>query len=266
MGSRWLARCCARPARDLAGPDGLDPRGPPFRGMDEFEHVFRAAGVASGQWQLTEPVEDARGLWSTARGPPGRRHRAVLVAALHRTHDLRGRRARQRLGAGGERGRRLQPGVLLGRRDRGRAHLRGDGVVRHAVHLRLPVRPLIAASAAAVRTWAPGPWVVVGMVLGTSPTLLYSTTVVAPNGLEMAAGLCLWASLLGLGAPGVTDRTDPGGTHRLLRRPRSRSRDCWSPCDPRAALGRPHRGLLALVPGGGGGGPSSAAGPRSPRR
>src|SRR4051812_17846045 len=25
---------------------------PPFRGMDEFDHAFRAAGVASGQWRL----------------------------------------------------------------------------------------------------------------------------------------------------------------------------------------------------------------------
>ena len=25
---------------------------PPFRGMDEFDHAFRASGVASGQWRL----------------------------------------------------------------------------------------------------------------------------------------------------------------------------------------------------------------------
>ncbi len=35
---------------------------PPFRGMDEFDHAFRAAGVASGQWRLHDQAEGGRGL------------------------------------------------------------------------------------------------------------------------------------------------------------------------------------------------------------
>ena len=35
---------------------------PPFGGSDEFDHYHRAAGVASGQFRLTEPVQDGRGL------------------------------------------------------------------------------------------------------------------------------------------------------------------------------------------------------------
>ena len=38
-------------------------------------------------------------------------------------------------------------------------------------------------------------WPLVAVILAASPVLVYSTTIVAPNGLEMAAGLALWASL-----------------------------------------------------------------------
>ncbi len=35
---------------------------PPFRGSDEFDHAYRAAGVASGQWRLTEYAREGRGM------------------------------------------------------------------------------------------------------------------------------------------------------------------------------------------------------------
>jgi hypothetical protein len=46
--------------------------------------------------------------------------------------------------------------------------------------------------------WVRGPWTVVGLLAGLTPTLVYTTAVVAPNGLEMAAGVLLWAALLGV--------------------------------------------------------------------
>eukprot|EP01032_Pedospumella_encystans_P037442 gene37442-42408_t len=42
---------------------------PPFRGSDEFDHAFRAAGVASGQWRLESMAESGRGM--VVRVPQG---------------------------------------------------------------------------------------------------------------------------------------------------------------------------------------------------
>ena len=48
---------------------------PPFRASDEFDHAYRAAAVARGQWQATEAGGDGRG--TLVRVP------ADLVAAAH---------------------------------------------------------------------------------------------------------------------------------------------------------------------------------------
>ena len=34
---------------------------PPFRASDEFDHAYRAAAVARGQWEATDPAADGRG-------------------------------------------------------------------------------------------------------------------------------------------------------------------------------------------------------------
>ena len=44
----------------------------------------------------------------------------------------------------------------------------------------------------------PGRWPLAGLVLATTPVFVYSTTVAAPNGVEMSAGLALWGTLLAL--------------------------------------------------------------------
>jgi hypothetical protein len=56
-----------------------------------------------------------------------------------------------------------------------------------------------------------GPWPLAGLAVALTPVLVYSTAVVAPNGLEMAAGAALWASLLRLRV-----EPDPGVGRRLL--------------------------------------------------
>ena len=35
---------------------------PPYHAIDEFDHAYRAAGVAHGQWVLTEQPDNGRGL------------------------------------------------------------------------------------------------------------------------------------------------------------------------------------------------------------
>ena len=174
---------------------------PPFRGMDEFHHAFRAAGVASGQWRLDEEAAGQRGLPSTCPPTSSPRPRASAAACRYIESDTcTGRR----------------PGT--------------DGTVRattsaanyvpiyywavgtaaepfsgaHALYAMRAASALLCALVIALAvwrltTWVRGPWAYVGMLVGLTPTLLYTTAVVAPNGLEMAAGLCLWTALLGLG-------------------------------------------------------------------
>ena len=54
---------------------------PPFAAIDEFDHVYRAAGVAEGQWRLSEAAEDARGLEVAV--PPD----VVDAASAHAPHS-----------------------------------------------------------------------------------------------------------------------------------------------------------------------------------
>ena len=49
--------------------------------------------------------------------------------------------------------------------------------------------------------WARTRWPIATLLIAMTPVMLFSVSIVAPNGLEMAAGLCLWMSLLGLGTP-----------------------------------------------------------------
>jgi hypothetical protein len=57
---------------------------------------------------------------------------------------------------------------------------------------------MISAAAAATSRWASTPWPLASFGLALTPVAMYSTTVVAPNGFEMASALCVWAGLLGL--------------------------------------------------------------------
>jgi len=183
---------------------------PPFRGMDEFDHAFRAAGVASGQWRLSEPAEGGRGLLVEVP--------AELVAAAQgqceslpyiESETCDGDRA-------GKDGTVLATTSAAGYAPVyywivGTAGESFDGA-RSLYAMRAASAAmcalLLALAAWCMTTWVRGPWAFVGLLVGMTPTLLYTTTIVAPNGLEMAAGACLWAALLGLGtSQGAGDRT-----------------------------------------------------------
>ena len=88
---------------------------------------------------------------------------------------------------------------------------------------------LIALAAVAVRRWARTPWPAVALVLTATPTMVYSTTVAAPNGSRSRArcssGRHCWAWWP---PPGTDD-----GSWRW--RPSERSR--WSACAVSARSG-----------------------------
>lgn len=173
---------------------------PPFRGSDEFDHAFRAAAVARGEW-APEPVAATRGTGAYVTVPTD------LVTAAEfqctslpytETSDCVGRAAGDgsmvvSSGAG-----RYQPVYywLIGS-----AALPFDGtaalMVMRAASALLCWLVLVAALWS-VSVWSRTRWPAAAVVLSLTPVVMYSTAIVAPNGLELCAAVALWASLLAL--------------------------------------------------------------------
>jgi len=181
---------------------------PPFRGSDEFDHVYRAAGAARGQWFLA-PADATRGTGAWLDVPSD----IVRAARPHcqelpYTQDVdcvgtpNGATTRIASGAG-----RYHPlfYVLAGTPA---LPFGGDTavyVMRIATVLMAWLLFCLAISA--TRRWARTRWPMAALALASTPVLIYSCSIVAPNGVEMMAGLALWASLVGL----MQDREPPDG-------------------------------------------------------
>jgi Predicted membrane protein (DUF2142) len=186
---------------------------PPFRGMDEFDHAFRAAGVASGQWRLDDEAAGGRGLLvdvpaelvTAARGQC-----EALPYIVPETCDGDGPGADGTVRATTSAANYV-PAYYWVVGTAGEP-FSGAGSL-YAMRIASAVLCALVLSVAAwcLTTWVRGSWAFVGLLVGLSPTLVYTTTTVAPNGLEMAAGVCLWTALLGLGAG---DPPDPGVVRR----------------------------------------------------
>jgi hypothetical protein len=68
---------------------------------------------------------------------------------------------------------------------------------------------LFVLAVAATRRWARTRWPLASLVLASTPALVYSASTVAPNGVEMMAGVALWTALVGV-------LQDPDKRDRLL--------------------------------------------------
>ncbi len=171
---------------------------PPFAGVDEFDHIYRADAVAHGEW-VSEPEAATRGTGATVSVS-----REIVEAARPECQRLpytgpedcvgepTGDRVEIASGAG-----RYNPlfyaaigypTVFLD----GVAAMYGMRVVAALLCL-----GLLAAVLVSLRRWA-HPRVVAAVGAGLTPMVVYSTSIVAPNGLEMIAGLGLWVALAGL--------------------------------------------------------------------
>ncbi len=176
---------------------------PPFRGIDEFDHAYRAAGVAHGEWRLTEFADNGRGVvvevplsviedasaqcdslpypgpdncfpieetgdgMATVATAAGLYHPAWYAAVGWPSRFL-------------------------------------DGVA--ALYGMRVLSSLIGGLGVGLAAWAlgltnPGPWTRFGFTAALTPVLVYSTVLPAPNGPEIVAGLLLWTSMLALTSP-----------------------------------------------------------------
>ena len=184
---------------------------PPFRASDEFDHAYRAAGVAGGQWRATQSVADGRGLLVAV--PPD------LVRAAH------GQCASLPYTGPADCSpvRRLADGRVLVSSGAanynpafywviGTAARPFDGEA--SLYAMRITGALLCLAFIGLGAWAftrrRGGWAVPGFAFALSPVFLFTTGVAAPNGIEMAAGLAFWCALLAL------DDADPPTTARLL--------------------------------------------------
>lgn len=156
---------------------------PPFRGSDEFDHAYRAAAVAGGEWVAGEPVGDDDG-WAVE--VPG----SLVAAAEAQCDELPGvgevRCSPIERATGGN--------VVVGSTAAGyhpafywlvgsaAGPFEGVGAL-YAMRVATALLCLLFIGCAA---WAtsllPGRWPMASLLLAATPVLMYSTTIVAPNG------------------------------------------------------------------------------------
>lgn len=172
---------------------------PPFRGSDESDHAFRAAGVATGQWHLGERARDGRGelVWvpRTLAEAASAQCASLSYPGPDNCHpvEIRGDRALIATAAGP-----YDPAFywVIGTAAKPFSGTHALYAMRLTTAL---VCALLLMLAAGLLTRAgTGRWVTLGLVAAITPEVIYSSVVAAPDGPEMALGLVLWASLLAL--------------------------------------------------------------------
>ena len=174
---------------------------PPFRGTDEFDHAYRAAAVAGGQWQAPgEAAKHGRGeLVIVPRSFVAAAH--PVCASLNYTgHDncnpvADAGQGRVEVASAAA----TYNPVFYWVVGSVAAPFSGDGAL-YAMRLAaaLLCAVMIGLAAWVTSHWARSMWPWAGLVVAASPVVVFSTAVAAPNGLEMCAAVALWMSLLGL--------------------------------------------------------------------
>jgi hypothetical protein len=172
---------------------------PPFHGSDEFDHAYRAVAVAGGEWRTTKTPDDGRGLLVTVPESLVEAARAQCESLPYTGPDNCS--PVQRLGDG-------QVLVASGAANYnplfyaviGWAATPFEGAsVAYALRASAALLCLAFLGAACwALTRQRSRWPVAGLMLAVSPVMVYSTSLGAPNGLEMASAVALWSALLAL--------------------------------------------------------------------
>ena len=175
---------------------------PAFRGIDEFDHAYKAAAVARGELLDVGPSEEGRG-----RLVPVPRD---LVSAASDACESRGYTQRDNCHPVATRAHGLVTvassataynpayyavvGTLASRFSGAWSLV----VMRAATAVMCAL--LLGWAAAVTARWARNGWPFVSLAVALTPVLAYSTSIVSPNGLQYAAAVLVWSALLGLAA------------------------------------------------------------------
>lgn len=181
---------------------------PAYEGIDEFDHAYRAAGAARGEWRLTENAADGRGQFTTV---PGGMVAAAREACESLTYTGRDNCTPTDELASGD----VRIATAAGSYNPvfyfviGTVARPFDGAA--ADYAMRGLCAVLCALGIAVAAWClglagAGLWTRFGLLASLTPVLVYTTIVPAPNGIEIVAGLSLWAGLLLLGSESADDR------------------------------------------------------------
>lgn len=170
---------------------------PPFRGSDEVDHVYRAAGVASGQWHLSEGAQHGRGLLVLVPTDVVEAARAQCTSLSYVGHDncqavrTEGDRSLVATAAGG-----YDPFfyVVVGTVGKPFHGAAVDYAMRAATAVLCAL--LLALGVAVLSIAGTGRWATLGVLAAFTPEVVFSGAIPSPNGVEMALGFLLWAALL----------------------------------------------------------------------
>jgi predicted membrane protein DUF2142 len=173
---------------------------PPFRGIDEIDHAFRAASVALGDIRSTHLPVDGRG--ALVEVPPGLAADARAQCESLTYNGTSNCIPEEILPDGN---------VLIASAAAsyspvfyaviGTIARPWDGVV--ALYVMRSSASLISALLLALATWclmtrSRTSWPLAGLLAGLTPMALYTSMLPAPNGIELAAATVLWCALLGI--------------------------------------------------------------------
>ena len=170
-----------------------------FRGSDEHDHVFRADSVAAGHWISTgETTDQSRGELVSVR-------RSIIEAAepvcefwpyteyydCHASAPDGPDRALIASAAA-----RYNPAFYWVIGTAAKPFDGTSAVYAMRVAGAAICALLVALAFAVLQQLTGSPWRLAALLIVLTPTMTYSTVVAAPNGVEMAAALLTWASLL----------------------------------------------------------------------
>lgn len=173
---------------------------PAFRGSDEFDHVYKAAAVARGQWTAPDPAPHGRGGIVTIPGSIVAAASPVCSHYQYTGHDnchpiksVDHSDVEVATAAGA-----YNPAyyLIVGNIARPFSGAGSDYAMRAVSAVMCAL--LIAWAAAIIGRWATTTWPLIAFSLGLTPVLVYSTAIAAPNGVTYAAAALLWAALTGI--------------------------------------------------------------------
>ncbi|WP_148045012.1 DUF2142 domain-containing protein [Nocardioides marmorisolisilvae] len=172
---------------------------PAFGGIDEFDHAYRAASVARGEW-APRPVDATRGTGAWVHVPA-----SFVDAARPECQLLKYTTDADCVGTRTGDTVRIATGA-------GRYHPLFYAIIGYPslpFHGEAALYAMRAANAVlcsalfllgllAMRRWARSAWAYAGAIAACTPVVLYSTAIASPNGSEMLAAFAFWSSLIGL--------------------------------------------------------------------
>lgn len=176
---------------------------PPAAGIDESDHVYRASAVQLGHWQpgtRAAAGDGARGFELPVRADLA--HAARVGCRVYQYRLPQGCPAIDRDSAAPvwlpTAAATYNPAFYWVVGNVAAPWHGYDGLLAMRLASALLCALMVAAAIWSTCRWAHSGWPLLAVLVAVTPTTVYSTAVVAPNGLELVAGVTLWSAGLGL--------------------------------------------------------------------